>query len=267
MIYSILKPRPVTVIVPGIEHEADGAWIGLKTIECIPGITESVHDIVRAIISEYNSLIIDFNRIIMRINEGRLEEARSIARRLEEALPGFDSLFTSLAGRVRRGASADREVGLIVSLIYNGFIRRLYNELARQYTVLDAGKYAIITNGPPGVFKLPGSPVDIDNLLASLSLGVIVKESIDIDVAFVNILRAVDNTYARVLLDAYNRLRPVSIQLNGLKPWIIPMIVRSIGEGHLVIIRGNRLYEYPSIRISRDNALNAFNNIISLGWI
>ena len=261
MIYNILRNRPITVLAPITD--------GVKVIECHPGVYDGVSSIVHRVNDEYTRYYLDYDALVRSLREGRLNDARAIGDVLGGVFGGaFTSLLSTIIGKVRRGGRLGVEdLEGLYNIIHEVIIRRIYAELSRQYTILDAGKYAIVTNGPPGVYKLPESPVEVDGLLASLGLGVLVKESIDIDVVFSNILRTANSDYARVLLDAYLRLRPVNIQLDGLKPWLIPMIVRSLENGHLTIIRGNRLYEYPSIIVNQDNVLDAFNDILEIGWV
>ena len=267
VVYNILRDRPISIVRPSFRPDSP-SYIGVEVIECNSGIFDDVDGIARRVYDEFRPILIDLNRLSILIIDGKFEEARGIALKVEEALgPGFSGLFTGLVKRARRGLVRQGELRNIAWLVNVELLNRVYRELSRKYTVLDAGKYALVTNGPPGVFKLPESPVEVDNLLAGLGLGVVVREVIDIDVAFSNVLRVVNNDYARVLLDAYLRLRPVNIQLDGIKPWLVPMIVRSIENGHLTIIRGSRIYEYPSISISQDDVLDVFDNITSLDWI
>ena len=264
LIYHILN-RPVTVLEAKftIDEKGMGVWVGFNSIECIPGI--NINDVVERISREFDWIQNEFNRFAILLTDGRLEEAKAVARRLEEAL-GLSGVFTSIVKRMRRGVRVTNLYNE-ARLVNEEFMRRVYRELAGKYTVLDAGKYALVTNGPPGIYKLPESPVEVDNLLASLGLGVVVRESIDIDVVFSNILRTANSDYARVLLEAYMRLKGLSIEDCCIKPWLIPMIVKSLEAGHLVIIRGNRIYEYPNIIINQDNALEAFIGLIGIGWI
>ena len=261
MIYNILRDRPITALVPITD--------GVRVIECHPGVNDGVSSIVHRINDEYSRYFLDYDALIMSLKEGRLNEARAIGEGLGRVFgSAFTSLLSTIIGRVRRGGRLSVEdLEGLYNIIHESFIRRIYTELSRQYTILDAGKYALATNGPPGIYRLPESPIEVDNLLAGLGLGVVVKESIDIDVVFTNILRTANSEYAKVLLEAYLRLRPVGIRADGIKPWLIPMIARSLEAGHLAIIRGNRLYEYPSIIVNQDNVLDAFNDILELGWI
>ena len=260
MIYNILGNRPITVLVK----------LGGRTrvLDCRPGLFDDVSRIIESVYGYYEGYILEFDSLVRSLREGRLSEARAIG----EALGGvfgvaFTSLLSTIIGKVRRGgAFSESDLEGLLRIIEEEEDRRIYSELSRKYTVLDAEKYTIVTNGPPGIYRLPESPVEVDNLLASLGLGVVVKESIDVDVAFANILKA-NSEYARVLLDAYLRLRGLLMDPTGIRPWIIPMIVKSLENGHLTIIRGNRLFEYPSISIDPTNVVGIFEDVERLGWV
>ena len=261
MIYNILGNRPITVLV-----KLDGKT---RIFDCRPGLFNDVSSIIESVYSYYERYILEFDALVRSLREGRLSEARSIGEGLGSVFgSAFTSLLSIIIGKIRRGgACSEGDLEGLVRIIEEEEDRRVYSELSRKYTVLSTVKYTIITNGPAGFYRLPESPVEVDNLLAGLGLGVIVREAIDVDVAFSNILKAANNDYARILLDAYLRLRPVSIQLDGLKPWIIPMIVKSLEAGHLVIIRGNRIYEYPSISTNPTNIIGIFKDVERLGWV
>ena len=267
MIYNILRNRPVTVLEPRFEIGRTGPWFGVLSGECIPGIGSDVDGIIGSIDESFRQVIIDIHALVLDVNDSRLNDAKATARRLDEAL-GFSGLFTGIVGRVKRGVRVSNDDWVnAIRLVHEDYVRRIYNEVGRKYTILDAGKYAIVTNGPPGIYKLPDRPEDVDGLLASLGLGVIVRDAIDIDVVFTNVLRSVVDDYAKVLLEAYMRLRPTGVWAGGLKPWLAPMVARSLEAGHLAIIRGNRVFEYPSIIVNRDNVIDVFDSIIRLGWV
>ena len=260
MIYNILRNRPITVLVKLDETT--------RVLDCRPGLFDDVSRIIESVYDYYEGYILEFDALVRSLREGRLNDARAIG----DALGGvfgvaFTSLLSTIIGKVRRGgAFSISDFEGLLRVIREEEDRRIYSELSRKYTVLGAVKYAIVTNGPAGFYRLPESPVEVDNLLAGLGLGVIVKESIDVDVAFANILKA-NNEYARVLLDAYIRLRGLLMDTTGIKPWLIPMIVKSLENGHLTIIRGNRIYEYPSISTDPTNVLGIFEDVERLGWI
>ena len=128
--------------------------------------------------------------LLVSLNDGKFSEARKYAGYLSENLdPSIDGIVSEIIGRMKRGLEVGDYWRRIVSIVYDNYVRRIYNRVSQDYITLNAGNYAIVANKPSGLYDLPGSIIEQDLLLAKLGLGVRVSEVTDIDVVFTNVLR------------------------------------------------------------------------------